>query len=70
MIDQDKVGVIIPLPPPDEHIFRNQAMDDILEILYKNPYDEFSIRELRKITGYGGQIVSDSIERVREKRNS
>lgn len=56
----------MPIPLPKEHIFRNQAMDDILELLYKNPYDEFSIRELRNITGHGGQTVSDSIERFQK----
>lgn len=66
MVDRDKVGVTIPIPLPKEHIFRNQAMDDILGLLYKNPYDEFSIRELRKITGHGGQTVSDSIERFQK----
>ncbi|MFP3871255.1 MAG: nucleotidyltransferase domain-containing protein [Candidatus Aenigmatarchaeota archaeon] len=66
MVDRDKVGVTIPIPLPKEHIFRNQAMDDILGLLYENPYDEFSIRELRKITGHGGQTVSDSIERFQK----
>lgn len=66
MVDRYEFGVTIPIPLPKEHIFRNQAMDDILGLLYKNPYDEFSIRELRKITGHGGQTVSDSIVRFQK----
>lgn len=62
MIDQNEAGVLIPIPLPKDRIFRNQAMDDILEFLYRNPHDEFSVRELRDITGHGGQTVDDALE--------
>ena len=62
MIDRNGAGVLIPIPLPKDRIFRNQAMDDILEFLYRNPHDEFSVRELRDITGHGGQTVNDALE--------
>ncbi len=62
MIDRNEAGVLIPIPLPKERIFRNQAMDDILEFLYRNPHDEFSVRELRDITGHGGQTVDDALK--------
>lgn len=68
MIDRNTSGVFIPIPLSEDKIFRNQAMDDILELLYRNPHDEFGIRELRDITGHGGQTVDDAIEKFSKLR--
>lgn len=49
------------MPFPTERVFRNQAMDDILAFLYRNPHDEFGVRELRDVTGHGGQTVDTAL---------
>lgn len=61
MIDQNSAGVVLPIPLPADRIFRNQAMDDILELLYRNPHDEFGVRQLRSITGHGAQTVDTAL---------
>lgn len=61
MIDRNVSGVLLPMPFPTERVFRNQAMDDILAFLYRNPHDEFGVRELRDVTGHGGQTVDTAL---------
>jgi len=53
--------VEIPLPLPDDRIFRYEAMDDILEITARNPTEEFSNSELQELTAFGGPSVSKSL---------
>lgn len=61
MIDQNKPGVLLPIPLGEERVFRNQATDDILEFLYKNPHEEFGVRQLRDLTGHGAQTVDTAL---------
>lgn len=61
MIDRNASGVFLPMPLPPERVFRNQAMDDILAFLYRNPHDEFGVRELRDVTDHGGQTVDTAL---------
>jgi predicted nucleotidyltransferase len=37
-------------------------MDDILELLYRNPHSEFGIRQLREITEHGAKTVDTAIK--------
>lgn len=62
MIDRNTPGVLIPIPLPEERVFRNQAMDDILAMLYRNPHDAFGVRELRDATGHGAQTVDTALD--------
>ena len=62
MIDQNEAGVLLPIPLAADRVFRNQAMDDMLTFLYRNPHQEFGVRELRDITGHGAQTVDDAID--------
>lgn len=55
------MGVEVRLPLPDEQVFRYGAMDDIVEILARNPSEEFSNRDLQRLTGYGGPSVSKAL---------
>jgi len=61
MSNQDAAGVVLPVPLLEDRIFRNQAMDDILELLYRNPHDEFGVRQLRSITGHSAQTVDTAL---------
>lgn len=36
-------------------------MDDILELLYRNPHETFGVRELRDVTGHGAQTVDTAL---------
>ena len=62
MTDQNIPGVTLPIPLGEERIFRNQAMDDITELLYRNPHEEFGVRQLREVTGHGAQTVDTAIK--------
>ena len=55
------MSVEVRLPLPDQQIFRYGAMDDIVEILARNPSEEFSNRDLQRLTGYGGPSVSKAL---------
>lgn len=60
-MSDEKAGVFVPLPLPDEQVFRYQAADDVLELLYTNPHRQFSITELREITGHGGKSIDEAV---------
>ncbi|MCX2819487.1 nucleotidyltransferase domain-containing protein [Haladaptatus sp. F3-133] len=62
MIDQNLAGVTLPIPLGEERVFRNQAMEDITELLYRNPHEEFGVRQLREVTGHGAQTVDTAIK--------
>jgi predicted nucleotidyltransferase len=62
MTDQSTPGVTLPIPLGEERVFRNQAMDDITELLYRNPHEEFGVRQLREVTGHGAQTVDTAIK--------
>lgn len=50
--------VSISIPLPDEQIFRYNAADDILELLFRNPHRKFTLTELRSVAGHGGKSVT------------
>ena len=58
---QSKTGVLIDYPFPDERIFRYQAMQDILHHLVNNPVEEFTQKELARITEADISTVSRSV---------
>ncbi|MFB6187973.1 MAG: nucleotidyltransferase domain-containing protein [Halobacteriaceae archaeon] len=61
IVDQNGPGVLLPIPLGEDKVFRNQATDDILELLYRNPHEEFGVRQLREITGHGAQTVDTAL---------
>lgn len=58
---QSKAGVLIDYPFPDERFFRYQAMQDILHHLVNNPFEEFTQKELARITEADISTVSRSV---------
>ncbi len=62
MTDRDVPGVTLPVPLGEDRVFRNQSMDDIVELLYRNPHVEFGVRQLREVTGHGAQTVDTAIK--------
>lgn len=73
-MSDEKSGVFITLPLPDNQIFRYEAADDVLELLSRNPHRAFSVTELRETTGHGGKSVDnaikilDSLDLIRKER--
>lgn len=61
-VDRTATGVLVPIPLGEERVFRNQATDDVLELLYRNPHDEFGVRQLRELTGHGAQTVDTALD--------
>lgn len=55
-------GVYIQFPLPDQRLFRNQAAEDILLLLLRNLHTEFTVTEIRNITGGGGDTVQTALE--------
>jgi predicted nucleotidyltransferase len=65
-MSDERAGVSIPIPLPEDHVFRYEAMDDILTLLYRNPHQEFTVSQLREVTGHGGKTVNNSIQLLDE----
>lgn len=61
-MSDDTLGVVLPIPLTADHVFRYQAMDDILTLLVRNPHQEFTVSQLRDITEHGGKTVNNTIE--------
>jgi len=61
-VSDENAGVSIPIPLPEDQVFRYGAMDDILTLLYRNPHQEFTVSQLREVTGHGGKTVNNSIQ--------
>ncbi len=55
-------GVFIDVPLPEEKVFRSKAVSEILELLSKNPFQEFSKSELTRLTGFDGGSLKIGIE--------
>lgn len=58
--DQATVG--LPIPAPDPNLFRHTATDDVLRLLFDNPYEEFTIRELGRLTDNAAQSVKRAVD--------
>ncbi|ERH02185.1 MAG: putative nucleotidyltransferase [Halonotius sp. J07HN6] len=58
--DQATIGV--PIPPPDGDLFRHSATAPLLTVLFDNPYEQFTIRELGRITDTAPQSVKRAVD--------
>jgi Nucleotidyltransferase domain. len=57
----------VPFPFGEEQVLRYQAAEDILELAIRNPFREFSVRQLRDITNNGSKTTTyaiDSLQRL------
>lgn len=57
-----QASVEIPVPTPDPSLFRHTATDDLLQLLVDNPYEQFTIRELGRITDNAPQSVKRAVD--------
>lgn len=60
--DEPGCGVFVPFPLPDNRLFRNQAIEDVLLLFVRNPHETFTVTELRDVTGAGGDTIATAIE--------
>lgn len=59
--DQE-VALTIPFPLGDEQVFRYRAMEDILELLIRNPFRAFTVRQLRELTDSGMKSTTQAVK--------
>lgn len=59
---ENEGGVFVQFPLPDQRLFRNQATEDILLLLLRNPHTEFTVTETRNVTGHGGDTIQTALE--------
>jgi len=65
-MSDEQTGVVLPVPLPADHVFRYQAMDDILTMLVRNPHHEFTVSQLRTITDHGGKTVTNGLDLLQQ----
>jgi len=58
--NQATVG--LPIPPPEPDLFRHSATADILRLLVDNPYEQFTVRELGRLTDTPAQSVKRAVD--------
>ncbi|WP_049917021.1 nucleotidyltransferase domain-containing protein [Halogeometricum pallidum] len=56
----------IPLPVPNNRLFRYAATGDILTLLANNPHTRFSIRDIRRATDHSPSSVTDTVDLLAE----
>ena len=59
-MEQATVG--LPIPTPDPDLLRYTATDDLLQLLLDNPYEQFAIRELGRLTDNAAQSVKRAVD--------
>ncbi|AQL42271.1 hypothetical protein BV210_05885 [Halorientalis sp. IM1011] len=60
------VGLHLSFPFGEEQVFRYEAMEDVLELLIRNPFREFSVRQLRDITDNGSKTTSRAVDLLQQ----
>lgn len=55
-------GVYVQFPLPDQRLFRNQAIEDILLLFLRNPHTAFTVTEIRTTTDHGGDTIQTALE--------
>ena len=58
--DQATVG--LPIPPPESNLFRHGATTDVLRVLVDNPYKQFTVRELGRLTDTHAQSIKRAVD--------
>ena len=56
------VELRLPFPFGEEQVFRYEAMGDVLELLVRNPFREFTVRQLREVTDNGSKTTTRAVD--------
>lgn len=62
----EKIGLEVPFPFGEEQVFRYSAMEDVLELLVRNPFRAFSVRQLREITDNGSKTTTRAVDLLQQ----
>jgi predicted nucleotidyltransferase len=60
------VELYMSFPFGEEQVFRYEAMEDVLELLIRNPFRDFTVRQLRKITGNGSKTTTRAVDLLQQ----
>jgi predicted nucleotidyltransferase len=63
---RDGMELTLPLPVPNDRLFRYAATSDILVLFANNPHTRFSIRDIRRATDHSPSSVTDTIDLLAE----
>jgi predicted nucleotidyltransferase len=65
-IGEQSIELHVPFPFGEEQVFRYEAMEDVLELLIRNPFREFAVRQLRDITNNGSKTTSRAVDLLQQ----
>jgi len=60
--DTDQATIEVPIPAPEPGLFRHTATDDILTLLLDSPDEQFTIRQLGRLTDNAAQSVKRAVD--------
>ena len=63
---EQSVGLYVPFPLGEEQVFRYEAMEDVLELLIRNPFRAFGVRQLREITDNGSRTTTRAVDLLQQ----
>ena len=65
-VREQSIGLHVPFPFGEEQVFRYEAMEDVLELLIRNPFREFTVRQLREVTGNGSKTTTRAVDLLQQ----
>jgi predicted nucleotidyltransferase len=65
-LSENTAGLHVPFPFGEEQVFRYTAMEDVLELLIRNPFREFTVRQLREITDNGSKTTTRAVDLLQQ----
>ncbi|QKY21930.1 nucleotidyltransferase domain-containing protein (plasmid) [Halolamina sp. CBA1230] len=63
---EHSIELHVPFPFGEEQVFRYGAMEDVLELLTRNPFREFTVRQLREITDNGSKTTTRAVDLLQQ----
>ena len=63
---EQSVGLHVPFPLGEEQVFRYEAMEDVIELLIRNPFRAFGVRQLREITDNGSRTTTRAVDLLQQ----
>lgn len=58
----ETAAIQLPVPAQNPELFRHKATNDILRLLFENPYETFTIRELSRLTDHSTYSVKSAVD--------
>ncbi|MFB6228329.1 MAG: nucleotidyltransferase domain-containing protein [Halobacteriales archaeon] len=65
-LSEQGVELHVPFPFGEEQVTRYKAMEDTLELLTRNPFREFTVRQLRDVTGNGSKTTTRAVDLLQQ----